>query len=222
MEQVFTEAVDRLNRERRRLQALAQTATASGAFDPDGHAAMGRALSYVVMGGVLERLMRDLPRALATDIAALKLPRSKLPLGLVAALEASAFRRCGDDSVHSLLARAAVLQGALLHQNDVRMVEDFSDALRLADGSTVGQKNFEALWVILNLPGEWRNAPNDVFLLKEIKEKRNDIAHWEDDPVNVGRSKRPSALIGMVEQVVSLLDHVLLNLCYWFEERLST
>jgi hypothetical protein len=222
VEQVFTEAVDRLNRERRRLQALAQAPTANGAFDPDGHAAMGRALSYVVMGGVLERLMRDLPRALATDIAALKLPRSKLPLGLVAALEASAFRRCGEDSVHSLLARAAVLQGALLHQNDARMVEDFSDALRLADGSTVGQKNFEALWVILSLPGEWRNAPNDVFLLKEIKEKRNDIAHWEDDPVDVGRSKRPSALVEMVEQLVSLLDHVVLNLCYWFEERLSS
>jgi hypothetical protein len=125
------------------------------------------------------------------------------------------------DSVHSLLARAAVLQGALLHQSDARLVEDFSDALRLADGSTVGQKNFEALWVILSLPGEWRNAPNDIFLLKEIKEKRNDIAHWEDDPVDVGRSKRPSALIEMIEQVVSLLDHVLLNLCYWFEERLS-
>lgn len=183
---------------------------------------MGRALPYVVMGGVLECFMRELPRALATDVAALKIPRSRLPLGLVAALEASAFRKCGDGTIGALLARTAILQGAAAHAMDVRLVEDFSESLKLADGSTIGQKNFEALWALLDLPGDWRNAPNDVFLLREIKDKRNDVAHWEADPVDVGRSKRPTSLIEMVDQLVALLDHTLLHVCYWFEDRSSS
>ncbi|GFE24636.1 hypothetical protein RB199_16320 [Streptomyces libani] len=219
VERVFSEAVERLARERRRLEVLSAQVEPQG-FDRDGFLAMGRALSYVVMGGVLECFMRDLPRALATDVAALKIPRSSLPLGLVAALEAAAFRRCGDGTIGALLARTAILQGAVLHASDVRLVEDFSESLKLADGSTIGQKNFEALWALLNLPGEWRNAPNDVFLLREIKDKRNDVAHWEADPVDIGRSKRPSSLIEMVDQLIALLDHVLLNICYWFEERI--
>ncbi|MFF5299071.1 hypothetical protein ACFY5F_06885 [Streptomyces sp. NPDC013161] len=221
VENVFSEAVERLARERRRLHHLSTQAEPQ-TFDRDGFLAMGRALSYVVMGGVLECFMRDLPRALATDVAALKIPRSRLPLGLIAALEAAAFRKCGDGTINALLARTAILQGAVDHSADARLVEDFSDSLKLADGSTVGQKNFEALWALLNLPGDWRNSPNDVFLLKEIKDKRNDVAHWEADPVDVGRSKRPTSLIEMVDQLISLLDHTLLHICYWFEERAPT
>lgn len=220
VEKVFSEAVARLARERRRLESLAKQ-TEPSAFDHDGFLAMGRALSYVVMGGVLECFMRELPRALATDVVALKIPRSKLPLGLVAALEAQAFRRCSDGTVGALLARTAILQGVAAHSLDSRMVENFSESLKLADGSTIGQKNFEALWALLDLPGDWRNAPNDVFLLREIKDKRNDVAHWEADPVDVGRSKRPTSLIEMVDQLVELLDHTLLHICYWFEERVS-
>jgi len=221
VEMVFGDAVERLARERRRLERLSEQAEPQ-TFDRDGFLAMGRALSYVVMGGVLECFMRELPRALATDVAALKIPRSRLPLGLVAALEASAFRKCGDGTIGALLARTAILQGAAAHAMDVRLVEDFSESLKLADGSTIGQKNFEALWALLDLPGDWRNAPNDVFLLREIKDKRNDVAHWEADPVDVGRSKRPTSLIEMVDQLVGLLDHTLLHVCYWFEDRSSS
>lgn len=202
----------------RRLEHLAAQVEPQ-AFDRDGFLAMGRALSYVVMGGVLECFMRELPRALATDVAAMKIPRSRLPLGLVAALEAPAFRKCGDGTIGALLARTAILQGAATHYADARLVEDFSESLKLADGSTVGQKNFEALWALLDLPGDWRNAPNDVFLLREIKDKRNNVARWEADPVDVGRSKRPTSLIEMVDQLVALLDHTLLHICYWFDER---
>lgn len=220
VERVFSDAVEHLYRERRRLENLASLSNAQE-FDRDGFAAMGRALSYVVMGGVLECLMRDLPRALATDIAALRIARSRLPAGLFAALEAQSFRKSGEGTIGALIARTEIIKGVMIHPSDVRLVEDFSDSLRLADGSTVGQKNFEALWAILDLPGEWRNSPNDLFLIREIKDKRNDVAHWEADPVDVGRSKRPSSLIEMVDQLIALLDHVLLHLCYWFEQRIS-
>lgn len=219
VESIFSEAVGRLARERRRLHHLSTQAEPQ-AFDRDGFLAMGRALSYVVMGGVLECFMRELPRALATDVAALKIPRNRLPLGLIAALEAAAFRKCGEGTIGALLARTSILQGAVAHSGDMRLVEDFSDSLKLADGSTIGHKNFEALWALLDLPGDWRNSPNDVFLLREIKDKRNDVAHWEADPVDVGRSKRPTSLIGMVDQLIALLDHALLHISYWFEERI--
>lgn len=216
---VFEEANRYLQRERRRLEVLQQSAKDLDAYDNDGFAAMGRALSYVVMGGVLENLMRDLPGALATDIIALRLVRNKLPIGLLSVLDASFFRRCGDDTVGSLMARANLLRSVINHAADSRIVENFSELFRLADGSTIGVKNFEAIWIILDLPGSWKNVPEDSLLVREITGKRNDVAHWLADPVDVGRSKRPTGLIQMIDQLIDLLDHVYLNLCYWLEDR---
>ncbi|NBE95197.1 hypothetical protein FE391_20170 [Nonomuraea sp. KC401] len=221
IERVFEEANQNLQRERRRLELLQQSAQELGSYDQDGFAAMGRALSYVVMGGVLENLMRDLPSAIAADLVALRISRSRLPIGLLSVLDAAHFRRCSGDTVQALIARASLLRSASNHATDGRLVENFSDLLKLADGSTVGSKNFEALWMLFDMPGDWRNIPQDLLLVQEITAKRNDVAHWLQDPVEVGRSKRPSALIKMVDQLTQLLDHVLLSLCYWFEDRLT-
>ncbi|MEU6745963.1 hypothetical protein ABZ914_07050 [Spirillospora sp. NPDC046719] len=171
------------------------------------------------MGGVLENLMRDLPSALAADVVALRLVRYKLPIGLLSVLDASFFRKSGEDTVGSLMARANLLRSVANHATDRRIVENFSELFRLADGSTIGVKNFEAIWIILDLPGSWTNVPEDSLLVREITAKRNDVAHWLSDPVDTGRSKRPSGLIQMIDQLIGLLDHVQLNLCYWLEGR---
>jgi hypothetical protein len=214
---VFTAAVDQLAREERRLAALERPVGTEPVFDHDGFAAINRALSYVVMGGVLEALMRALPAALAEDVMSLNVERERLPVSLLAVIEAAAFRQSGNDNVASLIARAEVLGGAVAHANDARLISDFSAHLKLADGQTISEKNFQALWLILGLDGDWRGQPNDLLLLKEIREKRNDIAHWEADPVVIGRSKTPTDLRKMLNRLIDLLNHVQLHIWYWLE-----
>ncbi|GAA4544357.1 hypothetical protein GCM10023175_22400 [Pseudonocardia xishanensis] len=162
--------------------------------------------------------MRELPAALTADIASLRLERRHLPISFLVATEAGTFRKCGTDTINSLVARADLVRVVLTHSNDPRPVPDFGELLNLADGSTIGEKNFVALWLLLGLDGDWMNHPNDRLLLREIKEKRNDVAHWQEDPVEIGRKKKPSDLIAMVDRLVALLDHLNLHIVYWFEQ----
>jgi hypothetical protein len=221
VDSVFTRAVEQLDRERRRLLANEVAANTSGQpiFDHDGVYAVSRAVSYVVMGGVLEDLMRNIPAALASDLMAIGIERRHLPVSLVAAIDAEIFRRCGNDNVTALIERATIVGIVLSHANDARPVLDFGELFKLADGHTVSDRHFMALWMILGLKGDWRNDPNDSLLLREIKEKRNDVAHWTEDPVVIGRSKRSSDLRSMISRLSDLIEHFQLNLWYWLEER---
>ena len=215
---VFGKAIEQLDREDRRLASIEITDT-STTFDHDGFRAINRALSYVVMGGVLEELMRDLPSALAADLTSLAIQRRQLPVSLLSALDAEVFRKCGTDNVSSLIARTELLHSAIGHTVDARPVTDFGDFLTLADGQTINERHFRALWMLLDLDGDWRNEPNDKFLLQEIKDKRNGIAHWTEDPVQMGRSKRPTELRKMVSRLSALLEHLQLSMWYWLDSR---
>lgn len=223
---VFESAVEQLDRERRRLDSLDRadgaSPHASTKFDHEGFSAINRALSYVVMGGVLEELMRQLPAALAADVVSLGIERRHLPASLVAAMDSVTFRKCGNDNVSSLIERAGIVQTVLSHEQDSRPVLDFGDLFKLADGQTIGEKHFQALWMILGLPGDWKNDPNDSLLLKEIKSKRNNVAHWTEDPAVIGRSKRPADLRQMIYRLSELIQHFHLGVWYWLEGRKQT
>jgi hypothetical protein len=218
-ELLFDQVAQCIDREDRRLQALQNAAPVliSDVFDIDGIAAMSRVLTYVICGGLLERLMRDLPQALVDDIVSMNTIRGQLPLGLLAAMEGPLFRKCTEHTSTGVVARVELLLAVDQHANDTRPVEDFSQSLVLADGSTIGTKQFEALWLALGLPGDWKSTNSDALLLRELKEKRNEIAHWENDPVDVGRSRTYSDLRQALRQLRDLLDHLCLNLCDWLD-----
>jgi hypothetical protein len=220
---VFNGAIEQLDRERRRLLSNESNFAMpkQPQFDHDGFNAIGRAISYVVMGGVLEELMRNLPSALASDVVTIGIERRHLPVSLVAAIDAEIFRKCGNDNVAALIERATIVDLIISHEKDSRRVLDFGELFKLADGHTVSEKNFVALWMILGLEGDWKNDPNDTLLLKEIKQKRNDVAHWTEDPVIIGRSKKSSDMTAMLERLSNLIQHFQLNLWYWLEERKS-
>jgi hypothetical protein len=220
---VFDRAIEHLDRERRRLISTEPASKAPGPprFDHDGFNAISRAVSYVVMGGVLEEFMRNLPSALASDLVSIGIERRHLPVSLVAAIDAETFRKCGSDNVASLIERATIVEVVVAHEKDSRPIFDFGELLKLADGNTISERNFIALWMLLGLKGDWKNDQNDLLLLKEIRQKRNDVAHWTEDPVVIGRSKQPSDLRAMLERLSELIQHFQLNLWYWLEERRS-
>ncbi|GAA3242562.1 hypothetical protein GCM10017691_46760 [Pseudonocardia petroleophila] len=213
----FDRAREALEREGRRLDSITAAAVGVTSFDHDGFNAISRALSFVVMGGVLEDWSREISSAISADVDNLGLQRRHLPITVIAAMEASTFRQCGNDNVSGLMARARVISSATLHASDARPVLQFGDLFSLADGSTISDKHFEALWMVLGLEGEWRNHPNDSLLLREIRDKRNDVAHWKEDPVEIGRKKRASDLRAMVDRLIRLLDHIELSLLYWLD-----
>lgn len=219
-ELLFDQAAQDIDREDRRLQALenAGTALIIGSFDVDGVAAMSRAMTYVICGGLLEWLMRELPQALVDDIISTAVIRGNLPIGLLAVLEAPTFRKCIDKTPGGLLARVELLLTVSQHSKDVRPVDDFRDNLVLADGTTIGVVQFEAIWQTLGLAGDWQNRSSDILLLRELRSKRNEVAHWENDPVLVGRSRTYSDLRALLRQLRDLLDHLCLNVCDWLDK----
>lgn len=216
---VFTRATTLLERERRRLNALNQARghIVADVFDTDGIASMSRALTYVVCGGILEQLMRELPEALSADLLAMRLVRNQLPYGLLSILEATEFRKCGNQSAHALHARANLVKSIVGHGTDIRAVVDFSTDLVIADGTSIGIKHFIMLWAVLGLPGVWYNESMDMLLLRELTDKRNNIAHWEEDPVDVGRSKSYSDLMSAITALIKLIDHVYLHVADWLD-----
>ena len=216
IESLFDRVNESIDREDLRLQALEGSLTVDQ-FDSDGVAAMNRALTYVICGGLLEWLMRDLPQALADDVIALGTIRNRLPMGLLAPIESAAFRKCTEQTARGLLARVTLLATIGQHANDTRIVDDFGASLLLADGSSIGPKQFEALWHVLGLSGDWQNSGTDRVLLEELKSKRNAIAHWESDPVDVGRSRSYSDLRRALSQLRDLIDHLYLHVCDWLD-----
>jgi hypothetical protein len=218
-ELLFDEVAQCIDREDRRLQALenASSILINDAFDIDGIASMSRVLTYVVCGGLLERLMRDLPQVLVDDVISMRTSRGKLPLGLLAAIEGPTFRKCTEQTSTGVLARVELLLAVNQHANDTRPVEDFSQSLVLADGSSIGTKQFEAVWLALGLSGDWKNKNSDALLLRELKAKRNEVAHWENDPVDVGKSRTYSDLRQVLRQLRDLLDHLCLSVCAWLD-----
>jgi hypothetical protein len=223
IEVLFEKATDLLDREDRRLQTLMQAVTnlSPSPFDSDGVSAMSRALTYVVCGGILEDLLRNLPDALSQDVMTLNITRNKLPISLLSVLEADYFRKCATQSTTALVERANILRTASVHPNDTRPAQPFGSALVIADGRTISARHFEALWRILELPGDWRNESKDSFLMSELQEKRNDVAHWEVDPVDIGKSKSYSDLRAFLRRTRNLVDHVYLTLLSWLDD-LST
>ena len=218
-EELFTTATDLLDRESRRLRALGQIeAQQPDQFDRDGVFSMSRALTYVICGGILENLMRDLPRAVSDDIMSLRLLRSKVPPNFLAVLSSSQFQRCNTKSTKTLIARATLLMEVFSHPGDTRPLSDFHDDFPLADGSTINATQFEAIWMLLELPGTWQNAPADTLMLRELTQKRNEVAHWEADPVDVGKTRTANDLARFTLQLRALLDHVALNICEWLDQ----
>ncbi|GAA1388913.1 hypothetical protein [Catellatospora chokoriensis] len=220
IETVFGKAITQLERERRRLSALDQARQhlVQDLFDSDGVSAMSRALTYVVCGGILEQLMRDLPQALSTDLVAKTVLRSQLPAGLLAILEASEFKRCATSTTSTLSVRASLIRSIAGHGSDNRLVSDFAQDLIIADGTTITTRHFKVLWDVLELPGDWRNDAKDQFLVSEISSKRNDVAHWEMDPVDVGRSKSYSDLLSSIDALIKLVDHIHLHIWDWLDQ----
>ncbi|WP_328645753.1 hypothetical protein OHS58_39315 [Amycolatopsis sp. NBC_00348] len=218
IDEVFDDAVSQLERENRRLESFDKSGEA-GKFDHDGFAATSRALSYVVMGGVLEALMRDLPTAIADAVDAMQIERRHLPVSFISIIDSRGFRRSGTDNVASLIARAEIVTQVGLHEIDSRPVDRFADFFKLADGTTIGEKHFKALWLLLGLPDDWKNRPTDSMLISEIQEKRNDVAHWKKDPVAVGRSKGNRDLGDMLSKLIDLLQHIQLHVMDWLDGR---
>ncbi|WP_146241100.1 MAE_28990/MAE_18760 family HEPN-like nuclease [Actinokineospora spheciospongiae] len=214
VDSIFEKAIEYLEREDRRLETLAKLGKTLN-FDRDGFAATARALSYVVMGGVLEDFMRELPTAISNELEAMQLERKHLPVTLISVIEARDFKRSGNESVASLIARAEVVLKIGGHGTDLRVATQLDDAFKLADGTTISEKHFSALWLILGLADDWKNRPTDSLLLSEIQEKRNDVAHWKRDPVTIGRSKTVKDLRDMVVKLIDLLQHVQLYISDW-------
>ncbi|WP_139318754.1 MULTISPECIES: hypothetical protein [unclassified Pseudonocardia] len=217
-EDLFDAATDLVDREARRLHALGAIAkNHPDKFDKEGVFAMSRALTYVVCGGILEKLMRDLPAAISDDVLSLRLQRSDVPSSLLAVLAASSFQKCNQRTTRTLIARVGLLVEAFQHASDARPMTAFGDDLALADGTTIAVAQFEALWVLLDLPGHWHNIPADALLMRELTQKRNDVAHWDIDPVDVGKSRNMADLVKITTQLRSLLDHVGLTVCEWLD-----
>ncbi|WP_133806010.1 hypothetical protein [Kribbella caucasensis] len=130
LDTIFDRAFEHLDREGRRLESIDRSA-ATMTFDHDGFSAINRALSYVVMGGVLEEFMREFPQALASEVALRQIERRELPVSLLAAIDAALFRQCSSDGVSALMARADIVQTMAAHNSDARVVSDFGSLLAL-------------------------------------------------------------------------------------------
>lgn len=86
----------------------------------------------------------------------------------------------------------------------------FGNQLLPLDGTTIRPHHLETIFRVFGFAGPVLPAGPHQFALIDLAETRNRLAHGEDDPVTVGRSKAISDVEGLAKRVEEIGLHLLL------------
>jgi hypothetical protein len=84
------------------------------------------------------------------------------------------------------------------------------------DGRTIRPYHFQVIWKVFGFAGESIKSPRHKFVLDDLADGRNIVAHGEVDPVTFGRSKH----IPDVIKITNYIDEIILHMTTTAEDYL--
>lgn len=206
-------ALRRLNDLRRRSTLAEAEALRRGRFDPSRLAADFKASAYVSLAAILEFVIRDIAPDVRAEVLRACSGPELLRTELAALAAHKSFASASNSNRTGLIARVRLSKGPTLS------TEDWPEDVLFADGRTVDGTSFDALWVVLGLPGDSMPSTAHRLALAEIRELRNRVAHGEDEAVMVGASKTFHEVFLRISQVEDVLERLDAALDTWIASR---
>lgn len=105
----------------------------------------------------------------------------------------------------------------LLERLDSSVAVSFGSKLLPLDGSTLRPDHFRTVWKVLGFDGNPLPSPLHGLSLMDLADTRNRLAHGEDDPITVGRSKA----LPDVARLTLRIEEIALHTCLTAEDFLS-
>lgn len=207
----FKSAVERLSAERTRLQFLS---TAGNGRTPQATTARKAAKAYcfVHIAAILEDLFRSLDESIAQDLTSTSAAMANLPFSVRSFVDSKLWQGLNDNSSSKLANRNAVIQTINSHRSDLVSIASSLTALGVSDGNTICETHFQAVWIALSLDDDPFPSLAHKTAIKEIRELRNDVAHWRKDPQEVGARRQYPDLIRSVDLTTESVEHLYLHL----------
>jgi hypothetical protein len=203
----FNEAAARLDGIRASLSVLTAHPP-SPTLDSRGHTAWltQKAGTYVWLGACLEVFLKSFLGLLLRDIAAAAPACVDLRPSLLAVVEGATFDRLGDlRKLEKWTDRVAIVSRVL----DGSTANLPTVTLPL-DGRTIEPRHLETAWLVYGLPGSPFPGPVQKMALRDIARGRNQVAHGDLRPEDMGRTKTVPDLLKLVSHTEDVVQHVYL------------
>jgi hypothetical protein len=171
-------------------------------------AAASRASAYVWLAAMLERVVRDSLVAAFKEISSHAPTYRDYRLSLFALLCESDF----ESVVAKSRSGAWGKKVAMLERTMDGGTAVLSEHILPLDGRTIRADHFDAIWLVLGIPGSSTPGPLHRIALGELADGRNEVAHGHQDPVGFGRKKATSDLLKLADRVDEVILHFLSGL----------
>jgi hypothetical protein len=171
-----------------------------------------KAQSFVVTAAVLEDLFRELDTALTADLIASGVDCSVLAPATTGFLRPELWQRVSSPTVERLVIRARLIASVLGHQANPAPLPPDIGGIGIYDGHTISLDHFDAMWLALGLAGNWYPSLIHRQAITEVQSRRNEVAHWDIDPVRIGAGRTCNDLIQLISRVTETVEQVMLSL----------
>jgi hypothetical protein len=201
----FDDAAERLDSVRATLAVLSGPDLTKG-LDARRHAAWSgqKASVYVWIGACLEAFVKSFLTKLLHDVAATHPSYGDLKPELLSICGGAEFERLHQvRRLDKWRDRVSVLQRVTNGSAAV-----FAATQVPVDGRTIEPKHLEIAWLVYGLPGDPFPGPIQKMALLDISRGRNQVAHGELTPEQLGRSKTPADLVRLVTLAEDIVQHV--------------
>lgn len=203
IDQSFSEAILRLDAIRAVLDLLNSIDVKQ---DPRAEVALAaqKAVVYVWLAACIEDFVRRFLRLLLQDISIQKLNCQQIRVELLAIAGGSVFARLEQlRKLKKWRERVAVL----------RQVVDVQEAILLEahlplDGRTIEPEHLDVVWLVFGFPRTPFPGAVQKMALLDVSRGRNQVAHGEVRPEELGRSKTIPDLQKLVNHMEDLVQHI--------------
>lgn len=205
IESAFDDAAERLDSVRATLNVLVAGGSAPGG-DPRREVAWAgvKASVYVWLAACLERFLKNFLALLLRDITAATPLYAELKPELLSISGGSVF----DSLYHTHKLRKWKARTAVLRQVMEPVEAVFSSTHIPVDGRTIEPEHLEVAWLVYGLPGSPFPGILQKMALVDLSRGRNEVAHGEVRPEQLGRSKTFADLWRLVMHVEDVVQHV--------------
>jgi hypothetical protein len=176
---------------------------------------MFRGFFYVHLYAVLERTINDLVKTLISEIKQHKAQNCPLVYSLNALSQANSWKSLRD-SRHSEIHNKAV---SILYNIDSNNVFELEASHLLKNLSNVWAETIIDLLKLFGI-SNFSLKPIDQALINEIVEKRNEIAHGRESPVNIGERFRCAELRTKLSNLQFFCNKLLSHIELYCQEHL--
>lgn len=194
-----------LDDQRRRLTVAESEALARGRRNFVGLAHDCKAASFIWTAAALERF---LPSFIAESVAAINsrsLPASDLAMHLFAMACEPEFHQVRSADPRAAYAARLQILGLVASPAPTVLQGDGP-----IDGRTIRAYHFEAVWETFRLGGDpWPGLVHRQ-VIEDLAERRNEVAHGERSPIDLGRTRTFDDCLKMLARVEEVVLHAVI------------